>query len=66
VSRCVAPGRVVAESRRLAAAIARAEPEAALAALELVHEVDAEREAELFGSLVSRALVKKNLLDLLE
>jgi enoyl-CoA hydratase len=66
VNRCVAPGRVVAEARRLAGAILRAEPAAALAALELVNEVDAEREAELFGSLVSRPLVKKNLLDLLE
>jgi enoyl-CoA hydratase/carnithine racemase len=65
VNRCVAPGRVVDEARKLAAAIARAEPAAALAALELVNDVSAEREAELFGALVSRPLVKKNLLDLL-
>jgi len=66
VNRCVAPGSVLEEARKLAAAIARAEPAAALAALELVNDVGAEREAELFGSLVSRPLVKKKLLDLLE
>jgi enoyl-CoA hydratase/carnithine racemase len=66
VNRCVAPGLVAEETRRLAGAIARAEPAAALAALELVNEVDAEREAKLFASLVSRPLVKKNLLGLLE
>jgi len=66
VNRCVAPGRVIDEARKLAGAIARAEPAAALAALELVNEVDAEREAEVFGALVSRPLVKKKLLDLLE
>ena len=66
VNRCVAPDRVLEEARRLAAAIARAEPAAALAALELVHGADAEREAKLFASLVSRPLVKKKLLDLLE
>jgi enoyl-CoA hydratase/carnithine racemase len=65
VNRCVAPGRLAEETRKLAGAIARAEPAAALAALELVNEVDAEREARLFASLVSRPLVKKNLLDLL-
>ena len=66
VNRCVAPDRVLEEARRLAAAIARAEPAAALAALELVDGADAEREAKLFASLVSRPLVKKKLLDLLE
>jgi enoyl-CoA hydratase/carnithine racemase len=66
VNRCVAPGRVVDEARKLAAAIARGEPAAALAALELMNDASAEREAELFGALVSRPLVKKNLLDLLE
>ena len=66
VNRCVAPDHVFEEARRLAAAIARAEPAAALAALELVDGADAEREAELFASLVSRPLVKKKLLDLLE
>jgi enoyl-CoA hydratase len=66
VNRCVPPGRVVDEARKLAGAIARAEPAAALAALEVVNDVSAEREAELFGALVSRPLVKKNLLDLLE
>src|SRR5215475_7816470 len=66
VNRCVAPGRVLAEAQKLARAIARAEPAAALAALELVDEVDAEREAELFGSLVARPVAKKNLLDLVE
>jgi len=66
VNRCVAPDRVLAEARRLARMIARAEPTAALAALELVDELDAEREVELFGALVSRPLVKKRLLDLLE
>jgi enoyl-CoA hydratase len=65
VNRCVAPGRVIDEARKLAAAIARTEPAAALAALEVVNDVSPEREAELFGSLVSRPLVKKNLLDLL-
>ncbi len=66
VNRCVAPGRVVGEARKLAAAIARAEPAAALAALELVDGVEADREAELFGTLVSRPVVRKNLLDILE
>jgi len=66
VNRCVAPGRVVAEAQKLASAIARAEPAAALAALELVNDVDAEREAEMFGSLVARPLVKRNILDLVE
>jgi enoyl-CoA hydratase/carnithine racemase len=66
VNRCVAPGRVVDEARKLAGAIARAEPAAALAAFELVNDADAEREAELFGTLVSRPLVKKSILDLLE
>jgi len=66
VNRCVAPDRVLEETRRLAAAIARAEPAAALAALELVDGADAEREAKLFASLVSRPLVKNKLLDLLK
>jgi len=66
VNRCVAPDRVLEEARRLAAAIARSEPAAALASLELVDGADAEREAKLFASLVSRPLVKKKLLDLLE
>jgi len=66
VNRCVAPDRVLEETRRLAAAIARGEPAAALAALELVDGADAEREAKLFASLVSRPLVKKKLLDLLK
>jgi len=66
VNRCVAPGRVIGEARKLANMIARAEPAAALAALELVDDVDPEREAQLFGALVSRALVRKRLLDLLE
>jgi enoyl-CoA hydratase/carnithine racemase len=66
VNRCVAPDRVLEETRRLAAAIARAEPAAALAALELVDGADAEREAKLFAALVSRPVVKKKLLDLLE
>src|SRR5262245_6879244 len=66
VNRCVEPGRVLTEARRLASAIARAEPAAARAALELVDEPDPEREAALFGALVSRPLVKRNLLDLIE
>src|SRR5262249_55450086 len=66
VNRCVAPDRVIEEARRLAGAIARAEPAAALATLELVDGADAEREVKLFGSLVSRPVVKKKLLDLLE
>jgi len=66
VNRCVAPDRVLEETRRLAAAIARAEPAAALATLELVDGADAEREAKLFASLVSRPLVKRKLLDLLK
>lgn len=67
VNRCVPPGRVLAEARALGGAIVRAEPAAALAALELVgDDVDAEREAELFGTLVSRPLVRRKILDLLE
>src|SRR5262245_32546547 len=66
VNRCVAPGRVMGEARKLAGAILRAEPAAMLAALELVNEADAEREAELFGSLVASPLVRRNILDLLE
>jgi len=66
VNRCVAPGRVMGEARKLAGAILRAEPAATLAALELVNEADAEREAELFGSLVASPLVRRNLLDLIE
>jgi enoyl-CoA hydratase len=66
VNRCVAPGRVLGEARKLARMIARTEPAAALAALELVNDADADREAELFGALVSRPLVKQNLLGLLD
>jgi enoyl-CoA hydratase len=65
VNRCVAPDRVLAEARKLAGAMLRAEPAATLAALELVGEVDAEREAELFGSLVASPVVRRHLLDLL-
>lgn len=65
VNRCVAPGHVMEEARKMARAIARAEPAAALAALELVDQVDAEREAELFGKLVARPVVKERLRDLL-
>jgi enoyl-CoA hydratase len=65
VNRCVAPGSVIEEARKLARAIVRAEPAAALAALELMDEVDAEREAELFGRLVARPIVKERLRDLL-
>ena len=65
VNRCVAPGRVLEEAHKLAHAIARAEPAAALAALELVDGVDAGREAELFGTLVARPIVKERLRNLL-
>jgi enoyl-CoA hydratase len=65
VNRCVEPGHVMEEAQKLAHAIARAEPAAALAALELVNEVDAEREAELFGTLVARPIVKERLRNLL-
>src|SRR5262249_12020883 len=65
-NRGVAAHRVMGEARKLARAILRAEPAATRAALELVNEVGAEREAELFGSLVASPVVRRNLLDLLE
>jgi hypothetical protein len=50
---------------KLARIVSRAEPAAAAAALELAREPDAEREAELFGRLVTRPIVKKKLADIL-
>jgi enoyl-CoA hydratase/carnithine racemase len=66
VNRCVPPKHVLGETRKLARLISRAEPLATIAALDLVRGADGEREAELFGSLVTRPLVKKNLVDLLD
>jgi len=65
VNRCVSPKEVVREAEKLARTVTRAEPAAAAAALELANEPDAEREAELFGILVTRPIVKKKLADIL-
>jgi enoyl-CoA hydratase len=64
VNRCVPARELMKEVKKLARVISRAEPEAARAALQLVETNDGAREAEVFGSLVSRPFVKKNLSDL--